>query len=82
MSARPSPRKLLFAAVGAATFAVACSSSDPPVGNLLPPPPDGRIDAPAGPIFDAPPIGDGPVANLMPPPDAPLSMLTVNGKLA
>ena len=75
MSARPSPRKLLFAAVGAATFAVACSSSDPPpVGNLLPPPPDGRIDAP---IFD-----DGPVANLMPPPDAPLSMLAACGKLA
>ena len=79
MPTRLSPRKLLFAAVGAATFAVACS--EPPVGNLLPPP-DGRIDAPTGPIIDARPVGDGPVANLMPPPDAPVSMLTVDGKLA
>jgi hypothetical protein len=80
MRARLSPRKLLFAAVGAATFAVACSEP-PVVGNLMPPP-DGRIDAPAGPIIDAGPVGDGPVANLMPPPDAPLSMRTTGGKLA
>lgn len=84
---RRPPRKLLVAAVGAATisYVSACSDGDPTSGNLAPPPDSGAADsgvisgnlvAPdSGPAFrDAGFDSGSPISgNLAPPPDAGLT---------